>query len=60
MLYLNGTVDYEIHYTRYPRVLEGYSDSYWISDADEIKPQVDMCSHLEVALFPRNLVSRSS
>ena len=26
-----------IHYTRYPRVLGGYSDSNWISDADEIK-----------------------
>ena len=24
-------------YTGYPRVLEGYSDSNWISDADEIK-----------------------
>jgi hypothetical protein len=35
--YLKGTVDYAIHYTGYPRVLEGYSDSNWISDADEIK-----------------------
>ena len=30
-------MNYEIHYTGYPRVLEGYSDSNWISDADEIK-----------------------
>jgi hypothetical protein len=37
MRYLIGTMDYGIHYTRYPRVLEGYSDSNWISDADEIK-----------------------
>ena len=36
MRYLKGTMDYEIHYTGYPRVLEGYSDSNWISDADEI------------------------
>jgi hypothetical protein len=35
--YLKGTMDYGIHYTGYPRVLEGYSDSNWISDADEIK-----------------------
>ena len=28
---------YGIHYTGYPRVLEGFSDSNWISDADEIK-----------------------
>ena len=37
MCYLKGTASYGIHYTGYPRVLEGYSDSNWISDADEIK-----------------------
>jgi hypothetical protein len=37
MRYLVGTMDYGIHYTGYPKVLEGYSDSSWISDADEIK-----------------------
>ena len=37
MRYLKGTASYEIHYTGYSRVLEGYSDSNWISDADEIK-----------------------
>jgi hypothetical protein len=35
--YLKGTASYEIHYSRYPRILEGYSDSNWISDADETK-----------------------
>src|SRR3954462_6593312 len=35
--YLKGTASYGIHYTWYPRVLEGYGDSNWISDADEIK-----------------------
>jgi hypothetical protein len=30
-------MSYGIHYTGYPRVLEGYSGSNWISDADEIK-----------------------
>ena len=33
MRYLKGTMSYGIHYTGYPRVLEGYSDSNWISDA---------------------------
>ena len=33
--YLKGTMDYGIHYTGYPRTLEGYSDSNWIFD--EIK-----------------------
>ena len=36
MRYLKGTMNYGIHYTGYPRVLEGYSDLNWISDADEI------------------------
>jgi hypothetical protein len=37
MRYLKGTMSYGIHYTGYPRVLEGYSDSNWILDADETK-----------------------
>jgi hypothetical protein len=37
MRYLSGTSTYGLHYTRYPAVLEGYSDSNWLSDADEIK-----------------------
>jgi hypothetical protein len=37
MTYLRGTSPYGLHYTGYPAVLEGYSDSNWISDAAEIK-----------------------
>lgn len=37
MRYLKGTMSYGIHYTGYPKVLEGYSDSNWISDVDELK-----------------------
>jgi hypothetical protein len=37
MCYLKGTTNYGIHYSGNPKVLEGYSDSNWISDADEIK-----------------------
>ena len=37
MRYLKGKMNYGIHYIGYPRVLEGYSDSNWIFDADEIK-----------------------
>ena len=36
MRYLVGTMSYEIHYSGHPAVLEGYSDSSWISDAGEI------------------------
>jgi hypothetical protein len=34
--YLKGTMSFEIHYSGYPAVLEGYSDSNWISDIDQI------------------------
>jgi hypothetical protein len=37
MRYLRGTSTYELHYIGYPAVLEGYNDSNWILDADEIK-----------------------
>jgi hypothetical protein len=36
MRYLIGTMSYEIHYSRHNAVLEGYSDSNWVSDADEL------------------------
>jgi hypothetical protein len=36
MHYFVGTMDYGIHYSRYPTVLEGYSDANWISGMDEI------------------------
>jgi hypothetical protein len=34
--YLKGTMTYVIHYTGNPKVLEGYCDANWISDADEL------------------------
>jgi hypothetical protein len=37
MCYLRGTTSFGIHYSGYPSTLEGYSDSNWISNADEIK-----------------------
>jgi hypothetical protein len=36
MHYLVGIMDYEIYYSGYPVVLEGYSDANWISDVDEL------------------------
>jgi hypothetical protein len=36
MHYLVGRMDYGIHYSGYPTVLEGYSDANWISDVDEL------------------------
>ena len=60
MRYLKGTMNYGIHYTGYPRVLEGYNDSNWISDADEIKATSGYVLHLVVELFPRSLASRPS
>jgi hypothetical protein len=36
MHYLVGTMDYRIHYSGYPAVLEGYSNANWISDVDDL------------------------
>jgi hypothetical protein len=36
MHYLVGTMEYRIHYSDFPAVLEGYSDANWISDLDEL------------------------
>ncbi|KAL5576953.1 hypothetical protein UlMin_018652 [Ulmus minor] len=35
--YLRYTHSYGLHYTRYPAVLEGYSDANWISDMKDTK-----------------------
>ena len=37
MRYLKYTLNYGLHYTRYPTVLEGYSDANWISDTKDTK-----------------------
>ena len=37
MRYMKGTMNYGLHYTGDPSVLEGYSDVNWISNADEMK-----------------------
>jgi hypothetical protein len=36
MRYLKGIMSYGIHYTMYPKVLEGFCYANWISDADEL------------------------
>ena len=35
--YLRFTRDYGLHYTRYPEVLEGFTDASWISDIQDSK-----------------------
>ena len=35
LCYLKGTMNYGIHYSGHLAVLEGYSDSNWISDIDQ-------------------------
>ena len=61
MRYLKGTMSYGICYTGHPKVLEGYCDANWISDADELfMPQVDMYFRLEVVQFPGSLARRLS
>ncbi|GJW05862.1 hypothetical protein Tco_1568285 [Tanacetum coccineum] len=35
--YLKHTIDYGLHYTKYPPVLEGYCDANWISNHNDSK-----------------------
>ncbi|KAM2738979.1 hypothetical protein EV2_033140 [Malus domestica] len=35
--YLKNTLDYGLHYTKYPPVVEGFSDANWSSDTTESK-----------------------
>jgi hypothetical protein len=55
---MKGTMDYGIHYTWYPKVLERCSDSNWISDAYEIKAMSGYMFNSEMALFPVSLASK--
>ncbi|KAL0296315.1 UNVERIFIED_CONTAM: Retrovirus-related Pol polyprotein from transposon TNT 1-94 [Sesamum radiatum] len=43
--YLKYTSNYGLHYTRYPAVLEGYSDANWISDSKDTKSNKWICIH---------------
>jgi hypothetical protein len=36
MHYLVGTMDYKIHYSGYPVILEGCSDANWNSNMDDL------------------------
>lgn len=35
--YLRGTLDYCLHYSGYPNVIEGYSDANWVTDSHDVK-----------------------
>jgi hypothetical protein len=59
MSYLKGTMSHGIHYSGYPSVLEGYSVSNWITDADEMKATSGyIYSHWVVGLSLGEHVSR--
>ncbi|KAA0063949.1 ty1-copia retrotransposon protein [Cucumis melo var. makuwa] len=34
--YLKGTIDYYLHFNKFPAVLEGYCDANWVTDNDEV------------------------
>ena len=44
--YLKHTKNYGLHYTRYPAVLEGYSDVNWISSTKDTKSTSGYIFHL--------------
>lgn len=45
--YLKGTINIGIKYTRYPSVLEGFTNADWISDSDKMKATSDYVFTLE-------------
>ena len=44
--YLKNTLDYELHYTKYPPVVEGFSDANWNSDTTKIQVDKWICFYL--------------
>ncbi|CAN0919894.1 Retrovirus-related Pol polyprotein from transposon TNT 1-94, partial [Linum grandiflorum] len=34
--YLKGTIDWSLHYSGFPGVLEGYTDANWVSDKEQV------------------------
>ena len=34
--YLRGTIDWCLHFNKFPAMLEGYCDAKWVSDNDEV------------------------
>ncbi|CAM8930606.1 unnamed protein product [Rhodiola kirilowii] len=63
--YLRFTRDHGLHYTRYPEVIEGYTDASWISDIQESKATSGYVFTLEGAVVSwksskQTLITRST
>jgi hypothetical protein len=58
LCYLRGTMSCGVHYLGHPVVLEGYSDSNWISDVDVFYATNEYAFTHEVAQCHGGLVSR--
>ncbi|KAA0048262.1 hypothetical protein E5676_scaffold265G001310 [Cucumis melo var. makuwa] len=39
-----GTIDYCLHFNKFPAVLEGYCDANWVTDNDECDSQAAICT----------------
>ena len=39
--YLDYIQNYDLHYNKYPKFLEGYSDANWITGSTKKNPPVD-------------------
>ena len=58
--YLKYTLNYRLHYTKYPAVLKRYSDANWISDTKDTNPRVDMSLHLVVQRYLGSLLNKNA
>ena len=53
-------MNYDILYSGFPAVLEGYNDANWISDSDEIKSTSGFVLLWEVVLLLENHLKKPS
>ena len=58
MRYLKYTLNYGMHYIRYPTTLERYSDTNWISDTNDTKSTSRYVFRLVVQLYLGNLLNK--
>jgi len=56
--YLRGTIDWCLHFNKFPAVLEGYCDANWISDNDEVSSTSGYVFTLVEGLFHGSMQNR--
>jgi len=56
--YVSHTNEYALRYGKYPPILEGYSDAYWIADYEELKSTSGYVFTKEEQRYVKNLPNK--